>query len=305
LGGDTLTPTDVWLLLGYLEPGEFLGGRRQLDVEPARAVAAALAEKLGTTIEDTLLQAKAAIRRELTEHLRAWAAHHPALGASDPASRWLFSYGGGGGLLCVEAAEALGIRRVVVFPHSSVFSAFGAGLLPIAHFYQTVVPAGSDDAAIAAAVLRLADNARRDLRAEGVRTLAQVNATLTFGADRARTLTLADLLQAPEAFARADQGAPVAVRVGLDVSVPHEVAVEMITAENQSNSATPGRERRVLSTEGAIAVPVHAGLGDPNAAPVPGPAFLQAPDTTIFVPGDWSVTFTPQGYGILSQEDQG
>ena len=34
-----------------------------------------------------------------------------------------------------------------------------------------------------------------------------------------------------------------------------------------------------------------------------GPAFLQAPDTTIFVPGDWSVTFTPQGYGILSQEE--
>ena len=85
--------------------------------------------------------------------------------------RWLFSYGGGGGLLCVEAAEALGIHRVVVFPHSSVFSAFGAGLLPIAHSYQTVVPAGAGRRGNRRGRGRLADNARRDLRAEGVRAL--------------------------------------------------------------------------------------------------------------------------------------
>ena len=305
LGGDTLTATDVWLLLGYLEPGEFLGGRRKLDVEPARTVATALAVQMGTTIEDALLKAKAAIRRELTDHLRAWAAQHPALGASDPASRWLFSYGGGGGLLCVEAAEALGIHRVVVFPHSSVFSAFGAGLLPIAHSHQTVVPAGADDAAIGAAVARLADNARRDLRAEGVLALERVNATLAVGQDRRQSRTLADLLRAPDAFEAADRRPSTALRVGLDVSVPREVAVEMITAQDSGETPTRG-ERRVLTPEGHLAVPILRGLGDPSAAPVPGPAFLQAPDTTIFVPanadGDWSVTFTPQGYGILSRE---
>jgi N-methylhydantoinase A len=306
LGGDALTPTDVWLLLGYLAPGEFLGGRRKLDAGPARAAAAKLAEQLGagTTIEDALLTAKAAIRRELSEHLRAWAAQHPELGASHPASRWLFSYGGGGGLLCVDAAEALGIHRVVVFPHSSVFSAFGAGLLPIAHAYRTVVPAGDDDEAIGAAVARLADNARRDLRAEGVRGLDRVNAMLALGPDRRENLTLADLLDAPEAFAPADRGAPAAARIALDVSVPHEVAVEMITAQGRRAGATGG-ERRVFTCAGEIGVPVLGGLGDPSAAPVPGPAFLQAPDTTIFVPAGWSVTFTPQGYGILSQEDEG
>ena len=59
-----------------------------------------------------LLQAKAAIFRELSHHLLAWAGRHPALRAADPSTRWLFSYGGGGGLLCVEAAEILGIPRV-------------------------------------------------------------------------------------------------------------------------------------------------------------------------------------------------
>ncbi|HZE04152.1 MAG TPA: hypothetical protein VE127_02945, partial [Solirubrobacteraceae bacterium] len=60
--------------------------------------------------------------------------------------------------------------------------------------------------------------------------------------------------------------------------------------------------REVLTAEGAVEVPVLPGLGDPAAEPAPGPAFLRAPDTTIFVPSGWSATFTRQGYGILSRE---
>ena len=140
LGGRELTPTDVWLLLGYLAPGEFLGGRRTLDPEPARAAAMELADRLGAaSTEQALLQARAAIHGELSVQLARWATRHPELTASETTDRWLFSYGGGGGLLCVEAAEILEIPRVVVFPHSSVFSAFGAGLLPVAHSYEGVV----------------------------------------------------------------------------------------------------------------------------------------------------------------------
>jgi N-methylhydantoinase A len=299
LGGEWLTPTDVWLLLGYLEPGEFLGGRRRLDPEPARRVAEDIAHRRGTSLEQTLLDAKAAIRRELSEHLRAWAARHPELGSSEPATRWLFSYGGGGGLLCAEAADILGIPRVVVFPHSSVFSAFGAGLLPIAHSYQAVVPAQSGEAALGAAVARLADSARRDLRAEGVHALEAVEASLRVGSLRRDGLTLAGVLSAPDAAAPRNGAASVAVRVSLRVSVPREASVEMITGE--PGGAT-GRAREILTAEGRVTVPAAAGLGDPGRAAVPGPVFLSAPDTTIFVPSDWSVAFTPQGYGILSRE---
>jgi N-methylhydantoinase A/acetophenone carboxylase len=299
LGGDWLTPTDVWLLLGYLEPGEFLGGRRRLDPEPARAAAQALAERRGTSFEQALLDAKAAIRRELSEHLLAWAARHPALGTSDPSTRWLFSYGGGGGLLCAEAADILGIPRVVVFPHSSVFSAFGAGLLPIAHSYQAVVPAGSGEAALGAAVARLADSARRDLRAEGVHTLDEVEASLEVGSVRREGLTLAGLLSAPDAAALRNGAASVAVRVALHVSVPREAPVEMITG---AAGVETGRSREVVTAQGRLTAMVAPGLGDPGASAVTGPIFLSAPDTTIFVPPGWSVRFTPQGYGILSQE---
>jgi N-methylhydantoinase A len=299
LGGEWLTPTDVWLLLGYLEPGEFLGGRRRLDPEPARAVANALAERRGTSVEQALLDAKAAIRRELSEHLLAWAARHPALGMSNPSTRWLFSYGGGGGLLCVEAADILGIPRVVVFPHSSVFSAFGAGLLPIAHAYQAVVPAGSGVAAVGVAVARLADSARRDLRAEGIHTLDEVQASLEVGSARRDGLTLAGVLSAPDAAAPRNGAASVAVRVALRVSVPREAGVDMITGESGQQG---GRPREVLTAQGPLVAMVSPGLGDPGASEVTGPVFLSAPDTTIFVPPGWSVTFTPQGYGILNRD---
>jgi N-methylhydantoinase A/acetophenone carboxylase len=303
LGGQSLTPTDVWLLLGYLQPGEFLGGRRRLDVSPAETAVVELARQLGTTSERALLQAKDAIRGALSEHLLRWAQRHPELTSSPPADRWLFSYGGGGGLLCADAADILGIPNVVVFPNSSVFSAFGAGLLPIAHSYETVVPAGEGNGRVATAAARLADNARRDLRAEGVRELHAVRAALRVGSHDAPGQSLAALLEGSDAVPGLNGPPSSAVRCRLRVSVPREANVQMIAAAAGAGAgAAAVVEREIVTGEGLARVPVVGGLGDPSATPLRGPAFLDAPDTTIFVPGDWSVRFTEQGYGILNKE---
>ena len=299
LGGDHLTPTDIWLLLGYLEPGAFLGGRRQLDAGAAASAAAALAAALGTDVPAALLRAQAAVHEALDRQLRGWAARHPQLAASPPEDRWLFSYGGGGGLLCAVAAESLAIDRVVVFPHSSVFSAFGAGLLPIAHAYQSVVAAGSPAGALADAVARLADNARRDLRAEGVTELEPVTATLRIGDGPARTATLSALLgdrwqaSGPPPVLTAPQ------HCRLRVSVPNAPSVEMIGASSTSAGSRPARE--VQTAAGTLTVETIEGLGTRSAPTGTGPVFLQAPDTTIFVPAGWSAQFSPQGYGILTR----
>lgn len=299
LGGGALTPTDVWLLLGYLEPGEFLGGRRRLDVGPAQEAAGQLAGELGVSTEQTLLGAKAAIRRALSEHLLRWSQRYPELTTADAADRWLFSYGGGGGLLCTDAAEILGIPRVVVFPHSSVFSAFGAGLLPIAHSYHQAVAAGAENGAVRAAVARLADNACRDLRAEGVRELDAVRASLRIGGDAPRELSLADLLDSPPDAAAGGFNGTAAVGCRLHVSVPRAAPVDMNTGSEPRRASGP---RRVVSDEGPLEVPVAVGLGAGPGSPISGPVFLDAPDTTIFVPADWSVRFTQQGYGIVEKE---
>lgn len=295
LGGTDLTPTDVWLLLGYLEPGEFLGGRRTLDTGRAEAVASGLAEALGVDVEGAALQARAAIRRTLADQMRAWAERQGGLLQSPPGERWLLSYGGGGGLLAADAADALDIARVVVFPHSSVFSAFGGGLLPIAHGYQAVVPVGSPAHLVGEALARLADNARRDLRSEGITELGHVAATVTVDGAPEPETTLRDLLnRRPPAV----DGDPldVASHVRLDVSVPRDSRLEMLAGTGTRASRT----RQIVTENGRVSVPVIGGLGTGDADGAEGPAFLEAPDTTIFVPGGWSIAFTEHGYGVLT-----
>jgi N-methylhydantoinase A len=273
LGGTALTPTDVWLLLGLLEPGAFLGGRRRLDRD--RAQAAADAAGLDP------VEAQAAIERTLREQLGAWMAGRPDLTEAPEAERWLFAYGGGGGLLCAAAADALGAGNVAVFPHSSVFSAFGGGLLPIAHAYQAVVRTRDD-------VARLADNARRDLRAEGVTDLQAVQARLETGSDVVAS-TLAALLDQP------GNGAEGVCRLWVTVDRERDVAMRA------AGAGTGGGTREILTADGRLEVPVAGGLGRPGAPDVDGPAFLAAPDTTIFVPAGWRVAFTEQGYGVMTR----
>jgi hypothetical protein len=132
-----------------------------------------------------------------------------------------------------------------------------------------------------------------------MRDLDRVRAWVTFDSERREGLTLAEVLAAPEALVPRDGGASVAARVALHVSVPRDAVVEMITGPDGSEA---DRSREVLTAAGPLTVPVLSGLGDPAASPTRGPAFLRAPDTTIFVPDGWSVSFTPQGYGILSRE---
>lgn len=300
LGGDQLTPTDVWLLLGYLEPGEFLGGRRRLDPAAAGAAAARFAQALGTEVPQALLRGRDAIHGELGAQLRDWARRHPQLADCAPEDRWLFSYGGGGGLLCTAAAESLGIRRVIVFPHGSVFSAFGGALLPLAHSYETVVAPGAAPEALADALARQADNARRDLRSEGVRDLPNVQASVQVDAGDERQTDLAALLRDPAAAIDGASSTASRRHCRLRVSVPHIPSVEMLTG-GESEPSRPARE--VIISGGTATVPTVSGLGIPGAGAAAGPAFLQAPDTTIFVPGGWSITFSREGYGILAQED--
>ncbi|MCB0100367.1 MAG: hypothetical protein KDE46_31780, partial [Caldilineaceae bacterium] len=52
-GGEEPTVTDANLILGYLDPGYFLGGRMSLDLAKARQVVKAkIADKLGLSVEE-------------------------------------------------------------------------------------------------------------------------------------------------------------------------------------------------------------------------------------------------------------
>jgi N-methylhydantoinase A len=340
LGGTDLTPTDVWLALGYLEPGEFLSGRRRLDPACAAAALRPVADLLGCGTDEAALAALDAVHAALAGHMREWAADRAGQGASGagasgtgasgtgltgagPAGQWLYCYGGGGGLLAAPAASAIGIGQVVVFPQSAVFSAFGGGLLPVAHSYHAAVPDVSDPGAIVRALGAVIDRARRDLRAEGIAAAGDVTAAVTlhdFAGRRA-----ASVLPFPQLA-----GDPAAAAVALPWAGRGRLAVTVQTAGTRrlgaaapartngraaadGGAADPGNggrvpgggaapARRVRFADGIADVPVSASLGRPNAPPVTGPAFLAAPDTTVFVPAGWTAEFNALGYGLLRRQ---
>jgi len=303
LGGDRLTPTDVWLHLGYLQSGEFLSGRRQLDPERARTALASVGERLGVGTDAAALAALDAIHAALADHLLAWSARQAELRASSPDDRWLFSYGGGGGLLAVPAAAALGIGRVVIFPQSSTFSAFGGGLLPIAHAYHAAVGDVSDPQSVNGALEVMLDRAARDMRAEGVPAGTELTADVSLRDFDGRRSSSAGPLRRLAAGHLADgvllpepgRTGELIVRVG----APREPDLRVVLA---AANGTRADTRRILSSDGVQDVPVSPGLGDPLAGRVAGPTFLSAQDTTVFIPAGWEVEFDSLGYGIVQKE---
>jgi N-methylhydantoinase A len=125
-GGAEPTVTDANLVLGRLNPANFLGGEMQLDIAAAkRAVSERIAMPLGyggddgtTQMADGIISIATvimagAIRKISVEH------------GLDPRDFILFSYGGGGPLHSCALAHELSIPIVVIPPEPGNFSAIG------------------------------------------------------------------------------------------------------------------------------------------------------------------------------------
>jgi N-methylhydantoinase A len=124
-GGSAPTVTDANLLLGRLNPRNFLGGELILDAAAAEQAVRNIANDLGYEGETGTIELAAgivsiatlamagAIRRISVEHGR------------DPRDFILFSYGGGGPLHASALARELSIPTIVIPPEPGNFSAIG------------------------------------------------------------------------------------------------------------------------------------------------------------------------------------
>jgi N-methylhydantoinase A len=120
-GGTAATVTDANLLLGYLDPANFLGGRRTLDVAAATDAVARLAGSLG--IET--IAAAAGIHRLVNTRMADGVRVATVRRGVDPRRHALLAFGGAAGLHVAAVAAELGIGRVVVPLAASVLSAWG------------------------------------------------------------------------------------------------------------------------------------------------------------------------------------
>lgn len=109
-GGVEPTVTDAYLLLGYLDPTNFLGGKIELDMESARAAMESLASRTGETATEVAAQIIEVANSNMYAELMPLLSRQGV----DLESFGLFVYGGAGPTQGFMVAEELGIRRVIV-----------------------------------------------------------------------------------------------------------------------------------------------------------------------------------------------
>ena len=135
-GGTLATVTDADVVLGYINPDNFLGGRITLDKKKSVETVQRVADGLGLT----LFQAAAGIARiaefKMADIIRKMTVEK----GFDPRDFVLFAFGGAGPAHAGVFAKELGVQKIVI-PQKEIAStwcAFGAASADILHVYEQV-----------------------------------------------------------------------------------------------------------------------------------------------------------------------
>jgi N-methylhydantoinase A/acetone carboxylase beta subunit len=146
-GIETVSITDLNLVLGRLNPDYFLGGQVTLDVERARhEVSRQIAEPLGLGVE----QAAAGVIELFETSLRNDAVGRILGKGYSPADFTLLCYGGGGPLHVAGYTSGVPYQQVLVPEWAAGFSAFGCACAPFEYRFDRqidlpLLPTQSDE----------------------------------------------------------------------------------------------------------------------------------------------------------------
>lgn len=123
-GGTEPTVTDANLVLGILNPDNFLGGRKKLSLDKARqAIREHIADPLGMSVEDGAAAIFAVQNSQTADLVRKVVVES----GRDPRDFVVYAFGGAGPVHCFASSAELGVQATVVPLGSSAaaFSAYG------------------------------------------------------------------------------------------------------------------------------------------------------------------------------------
>lgn len=165
-GGIEPTVTDANVVLGRIDPNNFLGGRMTLDANAARLAVEKVASKLGRSVEDTALAIIKIANNNMVGALRTVLIEQ----GLDPRDFTLAGFGGAGPLHTNDLAADMGIPRALVPNHPGQFSASGFILTDARVDRQrtTHITSRHYDAALGKSLLRqLVKEASEELESQG------------------------------------------------------------------------------------------------------------------------------------------
>ena len=123
-GGTRPTATDADLVLGVLDPENFIGGRMQLDVEAARrAIEQHVAKPLGMSVIEAAWSIRQILDSKMADLLRRMTIER----GYDPRDFTLLANGGAGPSHAWVLSEELGLDSFIVPAAATAESAYGTG----------------------------------------------------------------------------------------------------------------------------------------------------------------------------------
>lgn len=131
-GGQKPTVTDADLLLGYLDPANYAGGRIKLNPRRAKQTMADLAEQLDMDVVGACKIMKSTVDMNMANGI----ARELRTRGYEPEDFTILAYGGNGPLHACGIARALGVKKILAPPFASVFSAVGAGNMSQLHIHE-------------------------------------------------------------------------------------------------------------------------------------------------------------------------
>jgi len=311
-GGAIATVTDADVVLGTINPDNFLGGRIRLDRGKAVEAVQRVADEIGLS----LMEAAAGIAKiaefKMADIIRKMTVEK----GFDPRDFVLFAFGGAGPAHAGVFAKELGVQKVVI-PQKEIAStwcAFGAASADILHVYEQVDIQASpfDSARVNAALDSLEKKANGQMDRDGI---ARPRRHFQFSLDMRHRGQINEVeVMLPEKRVRNSLWAPLHKRFyaryeqlyGRGSSYA-DARLEIVTLRLRATAATP-RPRLSMTKKLTARINLKAGRGKRSvywadlkkAAPTPiydgallvpgnrikGPAVIETTDTTVVVHPD-------------------
>jgi N-methylhydantoinase A len=326
-GGAEPTVTDADLLLGYLNPDFFLGGRMRLDAGQARvAIQGRVAEPLGMTPEEAAWGIRRIVDANMAQAIRLVSVEK----GYDPRDFVLFAFGGAGPTHGADLMLELGIPWMVVPPVPGLTSAYGLLAADLIHHFVQTFQGRLDalDARAAGRELegllararealvrdqvpaeRLALYATGDLKYAGQGYTLEVPLPPDpFGPDGLARLREAFHARHEEAYGFRAEGEPVEL-VNLRVRAVGRLDRPPLTRGAREAVIPPGAERGARRARFAldaghaemeVAVWDRTALRPGNG--LKGPAILEQADSTVVVPPSLVATVDAWGNVVVGRE---
>ena len=307
-GSTRPTLTDACLVLGYLDPSNFLGGRIALDAAAAsRAIDEQVARPLGLDVT----RAAAAVLEVMTEQMAQAVEEVSTRQGVAPASAALVAGGGSSGFNCVAIARRVHSSLVLVPELAPGLSAAGALLSDLTSEVRETLPvttAKFDYDGVNAVLARLRSRCRQFLDGPAAGTMSP---SIEFFAE-ARYPDQVWELEVPmrndsfaspadveafrqefhvthrESFAVADDQSPVEI-ITWGARARGRLRPDSAPATDKQPAAQtpPVKQRRRAHFAGRwIECEVHTLENLPRDAKLAGPAIIESPSTTVVLPED-------------------